>query len=67
MFIFKTKKQKEAERRDKEITRKIEEYNELRKAIYVRLLKNRSRYTLDGAWHWATLYADEYMRRRYED
>ena len=41
------------------------EYWQIHRDVYARILRNRSRHTIEGAWQWAGRYADEYMTRRY--
>ena len=49
----------------KEVERMIAEYWQLHSSIYVRILKRRTRHTIEGAWQWACRYADEYMQHKY--
>lgn len=70
--IFKSKKRKafEAEKAAHEaeiieVKRMIAEYWQLHSSIYIHILRNRTRHTIEGAWHWAGIYADEYMSRKH--
>lgn len=70
--VFKSKKRKafEAEKAAfeahmKETEKMIAEYWQLHRDIYVRILRRRTRHTVEGAWQWACRYADEYMQHRY--
>lgn len=70
--IFKSKKRKafEAEKAAHEahmfeVEQMIAEYWQLHSRIYVRILRCRTRHTIEGAWQWACRYAEEYMTRKY--
>lgn len=70
--IFKSKKRKarEAEKAAHEAQTRavqlmIDEYWQVHRDVYSRILRRRTRHSIDSAWHWAGRYADEYMTRKY--